>query len=589
VLLRKRLLFGGFVLLLLTSSSFAQWITQTVSLRPGWNAVYLTIRPEPAYCDAAFNGYPVESVWMWNKRFSPTEFIQGPDQLLPQNPHWLVWMPGANPESFLSTVFRLEAGSTYLIKVATNAAPFTISLKGQPELPQIEWYPHALNLVGFPVNPVAPPTFASFFSHVAGVQTDLGQDNQLFELDALGRGKVIARPDRTNIQQGVAYWIKCKGDLDYAGPIEITPASGGGLDFGLVNKEQDLTIRNTSTAATYTVKVQLEASELPPAGQAELAGPVPLSFLYTHSVSNILAWSNLPTLGISRTLGPGEHWLIRFGVRRNDMDSFSPSGTNGSAYQSVLKITDASQSLLLRLPVIAEKEDIHRMMFASPDDLGQHHANEGLWVGRALISEVSCPAYASNGLLPVASALSFRLILHVDAYGQVKLLQRVTFAWVGSETNGDFVLYAKDSSVPANPLEVNRLTSAAFPIIPPVVLTNCLTNAVTSGLTNLLCGTVTTRFDDPTNPFLHKYHPLHDNMDWDFQPYATNVETFTIQRDITLDLTGNIFTNGAPDPYWGIDEIGGVYEESVQGVRQQPIFVKGSFYLQRVSQLNELN
>jgi hypothetical protein len=586
----RKIFLGGCLCILFLSSSFAQWLTQTIPLRPGWNAVYLTVQPEPSACDSVFGGYPVESVWMWNKRFSPAEFSEGPDQILPQNPHWLVWLPGTNPESFLSTVFRLEAGGSYLVKVATNASPFSLSLKGQPKLPQLDWYPHALNLVGFPVNPVSPPTFASFFSHVAGVDTSLGQDNQLFILDALGRGKVIARPDRTNLQAGVAYWIKCKGDMDYIGPLEISPASGGGLDFGLVIQEQDLTIQNISTTATYTVRVQEEASEIPPTGQAELAGSVPLSFLYNDIVNNVLTWSNMPAQGLSHTLGAGERWQIRFGVRRNDMAPFVSSSTNGAAYQSILKITDSGQSLLFRLPVVAEKEGVRRLAFASAGgELGQHHPNEGLWVGRAVVSAVSCPAYTSNALLPVASALPFRLILHVDAYGQVKLLQRVTFAWVGSETNGGFLLYARDSSVPTNTLEVNRLTAVAFPIMDPVVLTNCLTNAVSTGLTNLLCGTVTTKYDDPTNPFLHKYHPLHDNKDWNFQPYATNMETFVVQRDITLDLTGNVITNGASNPYWGIDEIGGLYEETVLGVRQQPIFVRGNFYLQRVSRLNELH
>lgn len=573
-----------FFCIVLTAS--AQWITQTISLRPGWNAVYLTVSPEPADCDSVFGGYPVETVWMWNKRFSPVEFLESPDELLPRNPHWLVWIPSSEPESFLTTVFRLEAGGTYLVKVDTNASPFSVSIKGQPDAPSIDWYPHALNLVGFPVNPVAPPTFGSFFSHVDGVDTDLGQDNQLFELDAQGRGRVIARPERTNLHAGVAYWIKCRGDMDYSGPIAVTR---GGLDFGRVLKEQDFTIRNVSTASTYTVIVAQEASETPPAGQPELAGAVPLAHLYKDSASNALSWGSMATGNLSRTLGPGESWLVRFGVLRNNAAPYTPSGTNGAAYQSILKITDSGQSILLRLPVVAETEDVHIPPPGPGDELDQHHPNEGLWVGRVLLNEVSCPAYTSNELLPTASTLPFRLMLHVDGNGQVKLLQHVTFAWIGSETNGGFELYSDDSAVATNATEVNRLSSVAFPIMGPLVITNVLTNAVTTGLTNLLGCVVTTGYDDPTNPFLHKYHPLHDNKDWDFNLYSNAVETFVIERDIVLDLTGASFTNGVPHPYWGIDEIGGIYQETVLGVRQQPIFVRGVFTLERVCALGELH
>ena len=38
-------------------------------------------------------------------------------------------------------------------------------------------------------------------------------------------------------------------------------------------------------------------------------------------------------------------------------------------------------------------------------------------------------------------------------------------------------------------------------------------------------------FSDPTNPFLHRYHPMHDNKDWDFVPYTNAVEVPNITRE----------------------------------------------------------
>jgi len=39
-----------------------QWITQTIDLNPGWNAINLEVQPEPRDCDAVFGGLQIESV-----------------------------------------------------------------------------------------------------------------------------------------------------------------------------------------------------------------------------------------------------------------------------------------------------------------------------------------------------------------------------------------------------------------------------------------------------------------------------------------------------------------------------------------------
>ena len=73
--------------------ALAQWTNQTIVLRPGWNSVFLEIQPEPRECDAVFAGVPLESVWAWNRRFSPIQFIQDPADLLPGQPDWLTYLP----------------------------------------------------------------------------------------------------------------------------------------------------------------------------------------------------------------------------------------------------------------------------------------------------------------------------------------------------------------------------------------------------------------------------------------------------------------------------------------------------------------
>src|SRR4051794_38646892 len=97
-------------------SAGAQWTTQTISLRSGWNAVYLEIQPEQSDCDVLLAGLPIETVWRWNRRFSSVQFIQDPNQLIREPDAWLVWIPANHPAAGRSTLFILEGGVPYLIK-----------------------------------------------------------------------------------------------------------------------------------------------------------------------------------------------------------------------------------------------------------------------------------------------------------------------------------------------------------------------------------------------------------------------------------------------------------------------------------------
>jgi hypothetical protein len=349
------------------------------------------------------------------------------------------------------------------------------------------------------------------------------------------------------------------------------------VDFGPLLTEQKLTVRNTHPTDTLTVWLRQRTSENPPAtgGYPELAGAVSLSYCAKNS-SNKWVWANFPTAGLSRALKPGEEWPVRLGVRRLDFPPYTVKGTNGAAYQSIIEVTDAAETLMTRVPVIAQKAStqLGGTLTASDD-------NEGLWIGQVTVNQVNAPAYTTN-LLSAPSPLSFRLLVHVDGTGQARLLQQVVLAWDGTltnsaNTNGSYALWASDAALPATATDVSRMSSAALPLMPPVPLVGVLTNA--------LAGTVTVRFDDPTNPFLHRYHPLHDNQDWNWQPYTNAVETRTIVRNLLL--TSSASTNVA-NPYAGVDRVGGLYQETLSGLRAQPILLQGVYGLQRISRINQL-
>jgi hypothetical protein len=558
----------------------AQWRTQTIQLQPGWNAVHLEVQPEPRACSSVFANLPVESVWLWTRKFSTIQFTLDPKNLLPEDPDWLVWLPPSNPRAFLSRLIEVEGNSSYLIKVASNAAPFTWQLKGQVILPHLNWYPHSLNLVGFPINSQNPPTFSDFFQFTPEVITSLGRGNQLFKIDTSGNGNRVVLPERETIQPGVAYWVACARTPKYMSAIHVTP-QGAAVDFGSALIQRSLSLQNTHPSETLTLTIRLRPSESPPpnAGVPELAGPVPLSYLALNA-SNLWVWTDFPADGLSHTFLPGEQWTLSLGLQRGNLNGYQPQGTNGATYQGYLEVTDSASSLRIPVPVTANPSEVSTSGLGA--QLPAQDANQGLWVGGVALNQVNAPAYTGTNLLSTPSPLSFRLIVHVDGTGQARLLEQVLLAWDNTltnsvNTNGAYALYANEQSVPSTATDVKRISSAAFPYMAPVLMTGSFSNSLTS--------TLTVNFDDPTNPFLHRYHPLHDNKDANFQPYTNAVEVPIISRALTL--TFGSLTNAAANPFLSDNQVG-TYQETLSGLRAQPVLVQGGFYLKRISQINQL-
>jgi len=84
----RTLFVSAILLVTLAHEARAQWTTQSIQLHGGWNAVFLQVQPEPADCDTALGGLPVESAWAFNRRSAPVQFIQDVSNLAPGNPDW---------------------------------------------------------------------------------------------------------------------------------------------------------------------------------------------------------------------------------------------------------------------------------------------------------------------------------------------------------------------------------------------------------------------------------------------------------------------------------------------------------------------
>ena len=108
----------------------------------------------------------------------------------------------------------------------------------------------------------------------------------------------------------------------------------------------------------------------------------------------------------------------------------------------------------------------------------------------------------------------------------------------------------------------------------------------TVGPTGTLTVTLAMDSDFPTNPYKHKYHPDHDNLDAEFLNFRP--EAFAVSRRIELTFTPEPPDGSAP-PDWGDSTLGGVYSERITGVHRNSIFVQGTFRLRRDSAVSVLN
>jgi len=191
-----------------------------------------------------------------------------------------------------------------------------------------------------------------------------------------------------------------------------------------------------------------------------------------------------------------------------------------------------------------------------------------------------------NELGRVARPFPLRLILHNSAANEAVLLQRV---FVGTRQE-NLVVSTTESVLDRNLLGAARRVSAAhLPTTRDNVTWSCI-GSLSPG--NSLTVAVPLAHDaQESNPFLHTYHPDHDNLGPAFQPkLAQGVESYRIDRAIKLNFT-------APDATFdgltgSVVRLGGDYEETITlsgRPNESRVFeARGTFTLTRVTPIDTL-
>ncbi len=542
--------------LLLASSAFthAQWVTESLPLKAGWNAVWLPL-DVPHENILAVAPAAVEQIWRWNAN-EAGHFTAVPNQPDESTLAWNVWRRG-QPEA--TTLNMLTGNAAYLVKVQDGTANFTWSVKGRPLMPNYAWSSSGLNLVGFPTQTpadAATRNFSRFFGLDAVLKAQppvlYYNGGPLSELAPKNPLPVGSRTG-TAVQRGVAYWVQSNAYTDFYGPIKVETTQSSGLNFGTELLSTTIRLKNVVdpiSNRTITVTLSPADSESAPAGAPAVAGTVPL---LVRGALNLATGQHdyAPlTAPITRVLPPQTETEIVFTVNRALLGN-----TPGSVFQNIVRITDSLNTTQINIPVVAETT-----------------SRAGLWSGAAVLTSVGHQRGTSNTPEAAPSQFPLRLLMHSDAAGAVRLLQQ---AYVG-KNNGVEAVGSTEASFQAPSKAASRISTANFP-----VGTKALA-AGTLGLGGTVTLTHTLAHNDASNPFIHAYHPDHDNMDPRFErALDAQRESPEVVREITLT-----FAPQNPlgfDPAWGSTKLGGTYTEVLKGLRAQPIQLSGTFVLQRVS------
>jgi hypothetical protein len=554
----KRILLIALGLLLAAAlPARAQWLTQTIPLKAGWNAVYLHVDASHDTLEnlvGADGSNPILEVWMWAPPASTVQFVQSPQAPL-EGAQWMNWNRADPAGSLLQ---RAVGNAAYLVRVAATSPNYHWSLKGRPVPPAYHWTTTGLNFLGFPTVPAGAPSFEDFLDPVPDLR--LNAEIYRYPGGPLGSGNParVFGLRNTPVTRGHAFWIRSGTVFNrYFAPFELTLSGASGLHYRDQLHLISFRLRNL-TAAGLPVTMRLIPSEQPPPGQAALAGVPPLWVRGALNLTDLTHdYTPLPVEGTHVWTLPAQGQPAADIEVVIALDRSTMEGAVGSVLGGVLRFTDGLGYSQVDIPVSAI--------------IG---SSAGLWVGTAQVNEVrhyltsyemvdGAPLLDAGGrYVPnstndlfgaVMRPFPLRLIVHnPEAGGQARLMQSV-FVGIDAQTN-KVVANTEALLSPLFRSQARRITASHLPwsaANPGWAFDGALNSASFE-----LTATVPLDYNDhASNPFLHTYHPDHDNLDARYQSQLPQgSESYTVRREIMLRLR-------PPEPFVGDPERAGDLED----------------------------
>jgi hypothetical protein len=176
-----------------------------------------------------------------------------------------------------------------------------------------------------------------------------------------------------------------------------------------------------------------------------------------------------------------------------------------------------------------------------------------------------------------------RTLLHLSDDNVASLLPQVYLGQLAAAPH-DVGLCTNESSLKQNALAgAQRFSSAHMPL--DTVIT---AGSGSIGVGETLTRTIRIAYNDPTNPFVHAYHPDHDNKNARGAPLPAGVESPDITRECTFVFTASPPAGSSTTIGWGSSILGGTYTETITGLHKEPLVLSGIFELRRASEIGTL-
>jgi hypothetical protein len=583
--------------------------TQQFNLRPGWNAIYLEVQPLQDDPETVFQGVAVESAWTWNPVRGRVEYVQDPSEPALRETEFLGWFPRSRPESFLNNLQSIRGHRAYLVRLAGAAT--TLTVVGRPQVRSTRWIPDSFNFTGMPVDPNAPPSFASMFA-----ESSAHAGQPIYRLGADGTWSLIASPAATPMLPGEAFWIWTQGGSAWSGPVGPVGVSNGGLDYANSADQLPLDVRN-HRATNVPLGLEIGPSLIGRLRWSREASPDRVVF----------EWE---TLGPSLALTAGSLGVLtlRLGLQRADVDTelggvltvrgagvrrwiplrASPQGPSGGVGQTPDPLDPAG--LWVGTITLDRVAEVHAA--GTPQDPNTPYSPCGCG---AQLAECSCVCGEVDdgdpGVITCRSCsqqLDLRVLVHVDGNGTARLLKEVVQACKdnpATEAACDQMVLLTDAADAAGLKGVARrggeliplrLSSASFDFAATTAdQTRGRLMTTTGGFGP--SGRVTTNLSlpmtHPTHPYRHAFHRDHDGQCGCAASDSACIALCAVRQN--FDLTRDVeFLFDADDPAgdqrldWRSRRLEGCYSETVKGMHRLPLHAGGRFTLTRVSTVSTL-
>jgi len=332
----KKLLYTKFYLLL-SIMIFIPGITkadinriQTIQLFKGWNAVYLEVDPDLHNPDEAFANLPVDQVTTFYGQVSSVQYIEDPGESNWKREGWHKWMRSDAEDAFLKNLFRIHSGQAYLIHATEDAV---WQIKGQAYFFRPKWRANSFNLIGFCIDPNDMPTFAQYFAYSKAHENLI-----VYELKE-NKWNKVSNLEEHFIESGKAYWVYCRGESDYMGPLDITlPLGDDSLNYLTTGSTLRIFMKNQSD-----VPIDYYLKSVP---GLDNGGMVSLSMELRYAVETILLddISSDP----DNTLESGQLKTIYLTVRRDRMEIGS--------YNNLLELSGGGSRFFIPVSTIVKNK-----------------------------------------------------------------------------------------------------------------------------------------------------------------------------------------------------------------------------------------